>query len=437
MDHCLVVSLLSRVNTITFHIGLTIHVSHASNAMPGRATGPTPNSSEGQAAMKIQKIAAVGAASVLGCVVAATAQAQVRSNGAMTTLALPGQTSQLGSAQIDFANAKPMLMPVAKGEAPSPAKAMASALDPLQVFGLPGGEDGNVGTGEQNPVQLVAPKDIPQDAGIEPDEYGTSAQPFTTSQVNASGDLTVNYYPYRAAGKLFFKIGTSSYLCSASLIKPGIVVTAAHCVANYGQSQFYSGWTFVPAYNNGSAPYGTWTAASATVPTKYYNGSDNCAQYGVICPDDVAVITLNPQSGRYAGSYTGWFGYGWNGYGFNASSQALISQLGYPVALDGGLLMGRNDSQGFVSTSLSNNTIIGSLMTGGSSGGPWLVNLGIPPALSGISFGSEAGHNDIVGVTSWGYTDTSIKQQGAAPFTDTNIVPLLNTVCTATPAACS
>jgi len=63
--------------------------------------------------MKIQEIAAVGAASVLSCVVAATAQAQVRTNGAMTTMALPGQTSQLASAQIDFANAKPMLMPVA------------------------------------------------------------------------------------------------------------------------------------------------------------------------------------------------------------------------------------------------------------------------------------------------------------------------------------
>jgi V8-like Glu-specific endopeptidase len=214
-------------------------------------------------------------------------------------------------------------------------------------------------------------------------------------------------------------------------------VTAAHCVANYGQKQFYSGWTFVPAYNNGSAPYGSWTAASATVPTAYYDGTDNCAQYGVICPDDVAVITLNPQSGRYAGYYAGWFAYGWNGYGYNASSQALISQLGYPVALDGGLLMQRNDSQGFVSSSFSNNTIIGSLMTGGSSGGPWLVNLGTPPSLSGTSFGSAATHDVVVGVTSWGYNDTSVKQQGAAPFTSGNIVNLVNTVCTAAPAACS
>ena len=60
--------------------------------------------------MTIHKIAAVGAASVLSCVVAATAQAQVRTSGGMTTLALPSQTSQLG-AQIDFAHAKPMTAP--------------------------------------------------------------------------------------------------------------------------------------------------------------------------------------------------------------------------------------------------------------------------------------------------------------------------------------
>jgi hypothetical protein len=195
--------------------------------------------------------------------------------------------------------------------------------------------------------------------------------------------------------------------------------------------------TFVPAYNNGSAPYGSWTAATVTVLTSYYDGTDNCTQYGVICADDVAVITLNPQNGRYAGHYAGWFAYGWNGYSCNSSSQALITQLGHPVALDGGLLMQRNDSQGFVSTSLSNNTIIGSLMTGGSSGGPWLVNFGLPPSLSGISFGTAATYDVVVGVTSWGYIDTSVKQQGASPFTSGNIVVLVNKVCGDTPAACS
>jgi hypothetical protein len=44
--------------------------------------------------------------------------------------------------------------------------------------------------------------------------------------------------------------------------------------------------------------------------------------------------------------------------------------------------MERNDSQGSISAEFANNTIIGSLMTGGSSGGPYLVNLGVTPTLS-------------------------------------------------------
>jgi hypothetical protein len=75
-------------------------------------------------------------------------------------------------------------------------------------------------------------------------------------------------------------------------------------------------------------------------------------------------------------------------------------------------------------------------MTGGSSGGPWLVNLGVQPSLNGTSFGSAAGRNTVVGVTSWGYVNNAIKQQGASSFTSGNIVVLVNAVCSATPGAC-
>jgi hypothetical protein len=146
---------------------------------------------------------------------------------------------------------------------------------------------------------------------------------------------------------------------------------------------------------------------------------------------------LNSQNGGYPGTSTGWFGYGYGGYDYNASGQASITQLGYPCDLDACLLMQRNDSQGFVYAAYSNNTIIGSLMTGGSSGGPWVINLGMPPALSGgDTFGTSAGSNVVVGVTSWGYTNLGIKQQGAAPFTSGNIAVLISTVCGATPGAC-
>ena len=98
--------------------------------------------------------------------------------------------------------------------------------------------------------------------------------------------------------------------------------------------------------------------------------------------------------------------------------------------------MERADSRGFGYTTFSNNTIIGSLQTGGSTGGPWLANFGLAPSLSGISFGRYASHNIVVGVTSWGYADTNVKQQGASPFATGNIVSLVNSACTSQPAAC-
>jgi hypothetical protein len=152
----------------------------------------------------------------------------------------------------------------------------------------------------------------------------------------------------------------------------------------------------------------------------------------------VAVLLLNTSStGDYPGTATGWYGYGWNGFGFTANGLTQITQIGYTVCLDSGFLMERNDSFGFQSVSSANNTIIGSLMCSGASGGPWLVNFGLRPVLTSTTEGTAPNPNTVVGVTSWGYTSTSIKQQGASPFTSDNIVPLVNAACTAVPAACS
>ncbi len=380
----------------------------------------------------MNKVAMYVGISLIGSALAAGASAQVTKTGAITHFTQSGQAAQMSS--IDFAHAQAMPLPTPAMQPPSMAEGLLQA--PVHT-GTPGSAPGGQGSGQRALIQLAPASALSsQDGGVSPQEFGTSGQPFTTNRTNASGDNTTFYYPYRAAGKLFFNIGSSTFVCSASLIKPGVVVTAAHCVANFGQQQFYSNWQFVPAYNNGSAPYGVWSSSTAAVLTSYYNGTDPCAQSGVVCQDDVAVIVLRQQSGIFAGNRTGWHGYGWNGYGFNGSSQALIDQLGYPVALDNGVLQQRNDSQGFKSASFSNNTIIGSLMTGGSSGGPWDVNLGIQPVLNGTSFGSAAQRNTVVGVTSWGYVNTAVKQQGASSFTSGNIVPLVNFACGTTPYPC-
>jgi hypothetical protein len=361
---------------------------------------------------------------------------QTRTQATTTQLLIPSPATQ-GNAGVDFGNAQALPMPTPVLSPPTSDDAVLQARNArIGARRTPGHAPGGVGNGRRTPVRLVSPAIANQQAQVAPQEFALSSQPFTTNRVNAEGDDTQSYFAFRPTGKLFFNKTGLTYVCSASLIKPGLVVTAAHCVADFGHRQFYSNWVFVPAYDNGTAPFGSWTAVSATVLTSYLDGTDACAVSGIVCEDDVAVLTLQSQNGEYAGSRTGWYGYAWDGYGFNASGQALITQLGYPVALDGGGLMQRNDSQGYTASGFSNNTIIGSLMTGGSSGGPWHVNLGIQPALSGIASGQSATRNTVIGVTSWGYTDTSLKQQGASAFTSNNIAVLVNIACTATPEAC-
>jgi V8-like Glu-specific endopeptidase len=322
----------------------------------------------------------------------------------------------------------------------------------LQDLGTPGFAAGAVGNGQTNPITLPVSTISDQDGDMEgpgrdmealgpealaPDEFGTTNHPFSTARADLGNFATNTTGPYRRSGQLTFQKPNDNrtWYCSASLIKRGIVVTAAHCVAAWGQQQFYSNWHFYPGRRLGVAPYGDNTAANVGVMSAYYNGTDGCAVNGIVCPDDVAVIVLNPINGVYAGTRTGWYGYGWNGWGFiNGLTQ--ITQIGYPFGLDNGSRMERNDSYGFMSGSLSSNTIIGSLMCGGSSGGPWLNNFGIRPTLTGTGNGTAADPNIVVGVTSWGYIDDAVKQQGASPFTSNNIVSLVNSACNSQPAAC-
>jgi V8-like Glu-specific endopeptidase len=338
---------------------------------------------------------------------------------------------------IDFENAQAMPLPQLRVE---PA-GLFEASGFVKYPGPAGFEPGSPGNGKMVPGSYPAPSpvDDEEDEGIAPQEYGTSNHPFTTMRVDTVSNNQSKNYPYRAAGKLYFKIGTSSYVCSASLIKRGVAVTAAHCVAEFGKNKLHSNWQYVPALYNTTKPYGTWAVTKVYLKASYLNGTDPCysGAKGVVCQNDVAVLVITPQSGAYPGTKTGWFSYSYDGYGFNPQNQALINQLGYPVSHDAGLIMQRTDSMGFVSSTYVNNTIWGSRQTGGSSGGPELVNLGIPPKLSGgVLVGSEGTANTVVGVTSWGYNNQAVKQQGASPFLSTNVKAFVTAACAAYANAC-
>ena len=84
--------------------------------------------------------------------------------------------------------------------------------------------------------------------------FGTFGIPYTTTRVqagnqSAAGATTANHlsttYPYRTVGKLSFDQG----YCSASLIRRSVIVTAAHCIQNFGSgTTIFTNFRFRPGH---------------------------------------------------------------------------------------------------------------------------------------------------------------------------------------------
>lgn len=285
---------------------------------------------------------------------------------------------------------------------------------------------------------------------VSPSNYGSLCSsvgciPYTTARVAnttvASSATTsvqpVGGFPYVATGRLWMAMNTAGQynsVCSASLIGRGLVVTAAHCIQKYGLGSAGTAKSvrFIPA-NNGntlsSGPYGGWDVGFIVQPTVYFNGTDTCSVRGIVCNNDIAVLVLNKNSSNqypYAVPQINYYGYSWNGYGTISNpsisgSAGQLTQLGYPCGLDNCELMQRNDSIALFSGSGTGSTPkqiqIGSQMTGGSSGGPWLTNFGTASTLgAAASTGAAPVRNVVSATTSWGYTDNRIQIQGASPF---------------------
>jgi V8-like Glu-specific endopeptidase len=271
---------------------------------------------------------------------------------------------------------------------------------------------------------------------------GTANLPYSTARADLDPGQTNAHWPYRAAGKLFFKEAGKNYECTASLIGPGLVVTAAHCVADNQKNLMFSDWVFVPGYHKGTAPFGKWDAAKAYVLAEYPQGKF-CEPDMAVCRDDVAILVLKSKLDSankpyFPGKHTGWLAFVSGPQPFTKSGLAHVTQLGYPGCLDDGELMQRNDAQALISKGNRNNTIYGSLMCGGSSGGPVVSNFGIKPELTDTINGAASEPNVVIGVTSWGYEDDKkIKQQGASPFLASNIDFLIAEACKEYPAACA
>jgi V8-like Glu-specific endopeptidase len=138
------------------------------------------------------------------------------------------------------------------------------------------------------------------------------------------------------------------------------VMTAGHCVKLDGA--FHTNWVFVPAYDTGNRPFGTWTA-KATYATPQWVASEDINY-------DVGAAVVNPLNGASLTDVVGS-----QGIAFNQARGQNMYAFGYSAAApyDGTKLIycsGRVFNDFLLSTAIGMNCN----QTGGSSGGPWFLS---------------------------------------------------------------
>ena len=161
------------------------------------------------------------------------------------------------------------------------------------------------------------------------------------------------------AGRVFFTYGGRQASCSGNAVTSGnksVVMTAGHCVKLDGA--WHTDWVFVPAYDNGNAPYGTWTAR-VTLATPQWEASEDINY-------DVGAAVVNPLDGQSLTDVVGG-----QGVAFNQPKIQDMYAFGWPAAdpYDGTRMIycsGRT-----FNALISDGIGMTCDMTGGSSGGPW------------------------------------------------------------------
>lgn len=320
-----------------------------------------------------------------------------------------------------YRNAKPIPLPKAtEAAAISEFKESADHLEQVSEPGHP--PEIKV---KRSKAKLFEP--IDQDGNHEAQTYsvseydtyasGTAGAPFSSSRVTPAPTVQ-NSFPYRTTGKLFFKDSVgNSYHCTASVLRPRLIITAGHCVLDPVKKQWYTNFKFIPAYHNGSAPYGQWIATWAVTTSAWANNSTG----KVPNSGDYALLEMQDNGlGQKIGSVTGYLGY--RTYGLTNNH---ITMFGFPASFDSGNILHRSDSSSFKSTSY-NTVEYGSDLTFGASGGGFVENFGELSAGQIIS-----PMNAVVGVLSYGVESQKIVGASIldSQFTNLSNTGILNVAC--------
>ncbi|RZU62419.1 trypsin-like serine peptidase [Zhihengliuella halotolerans] len=207
------------------------------------------------------------------------------------------------------------------------------------------------------------------DRGAEKKISGVTPKAKPAGKGGKNSSSAVEETPVSHIGKVFFTMGGNNYVCSGNSIissNANTVSTAGHCL-NEGPGAFATNFVFVPAYDDGAAPYGQWAAAELHAPSAWVNNGDMTYDTGFAVVAPLNGQDLNDAVGASGVQFNADRGLGYKAYGYPAANpfngQNLFS------CLDG-------DSSNDPYNPQFNSQGIDCNMTGGSSGGPWFIGTG-------------------------------------------------------------
>jgi len=143
------------------------------------------------------------------------------------------------------------------------------------------------------------------------------------------GDATA--FPFRAIGWLRTQSPSdpdSWFTCSATLIGPRTLITAAHCIYDHDDGGWANQILFNPGANEPNfAPFGEYAYRTAHILTAYIDNYQG--YYGSVVPWDIAVVILEEPVGDRLG---------WYGFKVDEATTMQAHIVGYPADMPQGTM---------------------------------------------------------------------------------------------------
>lgn len=229
----------------------------------------------------------------------------------------------------------------------------------------------------------------------------------TGSSWNKGGEIN------DSSGKVLFALGSSYYVCSATVVDDGsnatngyaIIVTAGHCVFDNETGEFAANWMFIPNYDADPAGldaqgrfcdstlYGCWTADTKAIHTGFataggFNEQATLHDFAFVKVgpgghNGLELDTVVPEQGITFASIATDGSVSAHAFGYPAQQKWKGNDLIY--------CFGSVDTDPYMSA--DHYRMNECKLNGGSSGGPWLV-----------PFSEGTGSGTVMSVNSYGRT---------------------------------